>query len=147
MWLPCYEAGLAPSDKHPKCREDGRGGRHVPDTGSIIIVVGTNIPLSADQLNRVARRAALGLGRLGSYSGSETGSLIISFSTRVSDKGADQQDNMGAIFEATVEATEEAIVNALVAARTMTGADGYRVYALPHDDLTTILKKYSGLDH
>ena len=51
---------------------------------------------------------------------------------------------MDAIFQATVEATEEAIVNAMIAARTMTGAD-WRFYALPHDELRTILSKYNRL--
>ena len=52
---------------------------------------------------------------------------------------------MDAIFQATVEATEEAIVNAMIAARTMTGADCWRFYALPHDELRTILSKYNRL--
>jgi len=49
-------------------------------------------------------------------------------------------------FEATVHAIEEAIVNALVAARTSTGADGYTMYALPHDELRSILKRYNRLE-
>jgi L-aminopeptidase/D-esterase-like protein len=52
---------------------------------------------------------------------------------------------MDAIFQATVEATEEAIVNAMIAAKTMTGADGWRFYALPHEELRTILAKYNRL--
>ena len=54
-------------------------------------------------------------------------------------------DSIDPLFEGTVEATEEAIVNALVAARTMTGIDGQRIYALPHDELRTILKRYGRL--
>jgi len=145
-WLPCYQAGMGPASKQPKCRDDGNGGKVGPDQGSIIIVVGTNIPLTSNQLNRVARRAALALGRLGSFSGNESGDIIVSFSTRAAVNDADQSRNLDAIFQATVEATEEAIVNALVAARTMTGADGYRVYAIPHDDLKTILRKYNRLN-
>jgi L-aminopeptidase/D-esterase-like protein len=52
---------------------------------------------------------------------------------------------MNPLFEATVQATEEAIVNALVAAETMTGRDGHKVIALPHDRLREVLKKYNRL--
>ena len=62
----------------PKC---GSGGTALPDQGSIIIVVGTDAPLMPLQLNRVAKRAALGLARLGSYSGNESGDFIVGFST------------------------------------------------------------------
>jgi D-aminopeptidase len=142
-WLPCYQPDLAPAHKQPKCRDDGTGGKSAPDAGSIIIIIGTNIPLTSNQLNRVARRAALGLGRLGSFSGNQSGDLILSFSTKYGSKDDDQDQNMDAIFQATVEATEEAIVNALVAARTMTGAGGYRVWGIPLDDLKAILHKYN----
>jgi len=49
------------------------------------------------------------------------------------------------LFEATIQATEEAIVNAMVAAETMTGAGGLRVYGLPHDRLRAALRKYNRL--
>ena len=49
------------------------------------------------------------------------------------------------LFDATTQATEEAIVNALVAAETMTGVDGHTVYALPHDRLKDVLRKYNRL--
>jgi L-aminopeptidase/D-esterase-like protein len=52
---------------------------------------------------------------------------------------------MGGLFQATVEATEEAVINAMIAAETMTGADGHKVIALPHDRLREILKKYNRL--
>ena len=54
-------------------------------------------------------------------------------------------ERMNPLFEATVQATEEAIVNALVAAETMTGRDGHKVIALPHDRLREVLKKYNRL--
>ena len=50
------------------------------------------------------------------------------------------------LFEAATEATEEAIVNALVAARTMTGINGARFFAIPHDELRAILKRYNRLE-
>jgi L-aminopeptidase/D-esterase-like protein len=153
-WLPCYAADVAGSEeKKPKCAADGLGGTPPPDDGSIIIVVATDAPLLPHQLNRVAKRAALGLGRLGSFSGNSSGDLIVAVSTAegandVSDEEVlpfkqISQGNMDPIFTATVEATEEAIVNALVAARTITGGNGYRLFGLPHDELKAILKKYN----
>jgi L-aminopeptidase/D-esterase-like protein len=153
-WLPCYDAKQSKPDQMPKC---ARGGKALPDKGSIIIVVGTDAPLSPEQLNRVAKRGALGLARLGSYSGTSSGDIILAFST-VPDEvnGPDQKapspitpiadTEVNAVFEATVQATEEAIVNALVAARTATGADGYTMYGLPHDELRSILKRYNRLE-
>jgi L-aminopeptidase/D-esterase-like protein len=145
-WLPCYEAGKAAKRKEPACSASGDGGKALPDNGSIVIVVGTNARLTANQLNGVARRAALGLGRLGSFAGTESGDVVVSFSTRAPVKAWEQDFEIDAVFQATVEATEEAIVNALVAAETMTGIDGYRAQALPHDELKEILRRYNRLN-
>jgi len=125
------------------------------DTGSIIVVVATDAPLLPNQIKRIAKRVTLGLGRLGSISGDGSGDIFIAFSTANAGAGVEQKkpvavqmlpnDRMDALFEATVQATEEAVVNALVAARTMTGADGHMVEALPHDRLRDVLKKYNRL--
>ena len=125
------------------------------DTGSIIVVVATDAPLLPSQMKRIAKRVTLGLGRLGSISGDGSGDIFIAFSTAnpgaglVQEKTAPLQmlpnDRMDALFEATVQATEEAVVNAMVAAKTMTGADGHTVEALPHDRLREVLKKYNRL--
>jgi D-aminopeptidase len=125
------------------------------DTGSIIVVVATDAPLLPTQLKRIARRVTLGLGRLGSISGDGSGDIFIAFSTANSGAGlADKKPaavqmlpnaRMDALFEATVQATEEAVVNALVAAKTMTGVDGRTVEALPHERLREVLKKYNRL--
>jgi D-aminopeptidase len=125
------------------------------DTGSIIVVVATDAPLLPSQMKRIAKRVTLGLGRLGSISGDGSGDIFIAFSTANAGAGLEQKkpvalqmlpnDRMDALFEATVQATEEAVVNALVAARTMTGADGHTVEALPHDRLQEVLKKYNRL--
>ncbi|MGB8801979.1 MAG: P1 family peptidase [Candidatus Acidiferrales bacterium] len=125
------------------------------DTGSIIVIVGTDAPLLPSQMKRIAKRVTLGLGRLGSISGDGSGDIFIAFSTANAGAGLAQKnpvsvqmlpnDRMDALFEATVQATEEAVVNALVAARTMTGADGHTVEALPHDRLREVLKKYNRL--
>ena len=55
-------------------------------------------------------------------------------------------DQISPLFEATAQASEEAIVNALVAAETMTGRDGNTSYAIPHDRLQQILRKYNRLN-
>jgi len=125
------------------------------DTGSIIVVVATDAPLLPSQTKRIAKRVTLGLGRLGSISGDGSGDIFIAFSTANAGAGLEQKKNvdvqmmpngrMDALFEATVQATEEAVVNALVAAKTMTGADGHSVEALPHDRLREVLKKYNRL--
>ena len=124
------------------------------DRGSIIVVVATDAPLLPHQLKRIARRVPLGLGRLGSISGNDSGDIFIAFSTAnagagLAKKPANVQtlpnEDMDALFEATVQATEEAVVNAMVAANTMTGADGHTVEALPHDKMREVLKKYNRL--
>src|ERR1700677_2898789 len=125
------------------------------DTGSIIVVAATDAPLLPSQMKRIAKRVALGLGRLGSISGDESGDIFIAFSTANPGVGLEQNKptpvqmlpnaQMDALFEATVQATEEAVVNALVAAKTMTGFDGHTVAALPHDRLQEVLKKYNRL--
>ena len=155
-WLSCYDAKLSLRDKLPKCVGDGSAGTPGPDMGSIIIVIGTDAPLIPTQLNRVAKRAAMGLARLGSYSGNDSGDLIVSFSNAAKAVNHPDQPkpspieqianaDIDPLFQGTVEATEEAVVNALVAARTMTGVDGHRFFALPHDEVRAILKKYNRL--
>lgn len=124
------------------------------ERGSIIVVVATDAPLLPHQLRRVAQRASLALGRMGSYASNGSGDIFIAFSTanpkaayRLENQNVEfvPNDAMGPIFLAAVEATEEAIVNALVAAQTMTGPDGYTVHALPHDRLRAALKKHGRL--
>ena len=121
------------------------------EVGSIIIVVATDAPLLPHQLERIARRATLGLARTGATSGNGSGDIFIAFST-ANPKAASaagvasvqmvSNDRISALFSATVQATEEAIVNALVAGETMRGIDGRGVTALPHDTLKSLLKKY-----
>jgi D-aminopeptidase len=124
------------------------------DTGSIIIVVATDAPLLPHQLKRVARRAALGLARNGSYAGNGSGDLFIAFSTANAAAVRDQtlnaaqfvgNDAIDPLFLGTVEATEEAIVNAMVAARDLHGRDGHYAIAIPHEALREVLRKYQRL--
>lgn len=125
------------------------------DVGSIIIVVATDAPLLSHQLKRLARRAALGVARTGSSSGNGSGDIFVAFSTANPEAnkptGTIQltmlpNERMNPLFEATVQATEEAIINALVAAETMVGIDGHKVFALPHDRLKQVLKKYNRMN-
>jgi D-aminopeptidase len=124
------------------------------DIGSIIVVVATDAPLIPTQLRRVAKRVTLGLGRLGSFSGDSSGDLFLAFSTANpgawGGKGSHQltmltNRSLNPLFLATVQATEEAVVNAMIAAETMTGINGHTVYALPHDELRQVLRKYNRL--
>jgi D-aminopeptidase len=121
------------------------------DTGSIIIVVATDAPLLPHQLDRIAKRASMGLARMGSYAGNGSGDIFVAFSTAnaAAAKGALRNDatfvgndHLDDIFNATVQATEEAIVNAMVAARDMRGEGGHYANALPHDALVQLLKRY-----
>jgi D-aminopeptidase len=147
--LPCYarlpDGGYA---GQPACEA---GGEDQGEVGSIIVVVATDAPLLPHQLKRVVKRAALGIGRMGGVGGNSSGDIFIAFST--ANPGADNGDSLttwqaipneriNPLFEATVDATSEAILNAMLAAETMTGADGRRVYALPHDRLLAVLRKY-----
>jgi D-aminopeptidase len=143
--------GLEISDNMPvaSARQEIR-----EDTGSIIIVIATDAPLLPHQTKRLARRATMGLARTGSTSGNGSGDIFIAFSTANPHAGAGKgattvtmlpNDELNPIFEAAVQATEEAIVNAMVGAETMTGIDGHKVFALPHDRLREVLKKYNRL--
>jgi L-aminopeptidase/D-esterase-like protein len=157
-WLPCFDPVVGHGTGPLKaCTADGSKGEPPPDQGSIIIVVGTDAPLMPIQLNRVAKRAAMGLARLGSYSGNSSGDLIVSFSTAPAEVNHEDQEkpspiapianaSIDPIFRAATEASEEAIVNALVAARTITGFNGVRYFGIPHDELRTILKRYNRLE-
>ena len=126
----------------------------MPDngTGSIIVVVATDAPLLPHQLKRLARRVPIGLAKVGGHGENGSGDIFIAFSTAnpgAADRENTQEltmlpnDQMSSLFYATAQATEEAILNALVAAETMTGFNGNTVYALPHDRLKTLLKKYN----
>lgn len=124
------------------------------EQGSIIVVVATDAPLLPHQLKRLATRVALGVGRTGGFGGNGSGDIFVAFSTANARAAAAERPvtvemlpnpRMNALFYATVQATEEAILNAMLAAETMTGANGLRVYALPHDRLLAAMRKYGRL--
>jgi L-aminopeptidase/D-esterase-like protein len=123
-------------------------------SGSIIVVAATDAPLLPHQLKRMATRIALGIGIVGGRGENSSGDIFVAFST--ANPGAAQDsgittvqmlpnDPINPLFNATVQATEEAIVNALVAAETMEGINGNKVYALPHDRLKEVMRKYNRL--
>lgn len=142
----------------PTWSATGRGARNdgsVADhegRGSIIVLVATDAPLLPHQLERIARRVSLGLGRLGSFAGNSSGDLFLAFSTANADAAKPDgtpalvmlpNDRIDPLFQATIDATEEAVVNAMLAAQTMTGADGIRVFGLPGDRVVAALRKYN----
>ena len=120
--------------------------------GSILAVIATDAPLMPLQLKRLAKRAALGVARTGAVSTNSSGDLFIAFSTAVPALIEGRQhwatlenDDLDPLLAATVQATEEAIINALIAAKTMRGINGNTFYALPHERLREVLKKYNRL--
>jgi L-aminopeptidase/D-esterase-like protein len=152
--LPCY-AGPPPASAGRwgvRCGAGAAPARR--EQGSIIVVIATDAPLLPHQLERVAKRAPLGIARMGGIGSNSSGDIFVAFSTANSGvygrPGAATVHTLAneettPIFEATVQATEEAIVNALVAAESMEGADGLRVPALPHDRLRDLLAKHGRL--
>jgi L-aminopeptidase/D-esterase-like protein len=136
----------------PRCGQPaGSAPRREEESGSIIVIVATDAPLLPHQLKRIATRVALGVGRTGGFAGNGSGDIFLAFSTAnpeaASPDGVRRLEMlpnpaMNPLFYAAVQATEEAILNAMLAADTMTGADGLRIHALPHDRLLAALKKY-----
>ncbi len=119
--------------------------------GSIIAVVATNAPLHTHQLSRLAKRAALGIGRTGSYAAHTSGEIVIAFSTANDVPRATRKmeyrmrvlldRRMDPLYEATVDATEEAILNGLCMATDMEGADGHFAPALPIQRVRDLIRK------
>ena len=120
------------------------------ERGSIIAVVATDAPLLPHQLQRLARRAGLGVGRGGTPASNGSGDIFIAFTT-ANDPGpfpepplmslqALANDEMNPLFLATVEAVDEAVLNALLAARTMTGLHGRTVHAIDPARLAEVVR-------
>lgn len=121
-----------------------------PGDGSIIIVVATDAPVLPWQLKKIARRASLGMGKVGAGCENGSGDIFLAFSTANENAFTYTQteitmlsdEQLDPIYKATVQATEEAILNALVAAKSMMGRDKNFIPALPHDQVIELLKKY-----
>jgi len=127
-----------------------------PKEGSIIIILATDAPLLPDQCRRIARRATIGLARVGGNGNNGSGDLFLAFSTAnrgmfAGDTYAPfgvqslQPDAMSPLFEAAADATEEAIVNALCMATTLTGVNGRTSHAVPLDRVRELMAKYNRL--
>jgi len=124
--------------------------------GSCMIVAGTDAPLSPRNLKRLAKRAFLAFGKVGSYSGNGSGDYIIAFSTYKDNRitGTDRLREidvlpnrmMNPLFMAVVEATEEAIYNSLFMATTVKGINNRISEAIPIEKTLEILKKYNSLN-
>ncbi|HET9464753.1 MAG TPA: P1 family peptidase, partial [Gemmatimonadales bacterium] len=122
--------------------------------GSIMIVVATDAPVSDRNLRRLASRAMLGLGKTGSTASNGSGDYVIAFSTNpgVRRRTRDTRhaaselanDEMSALFQATVEATEEAVYNSLFVATSVSSRGG-TVAALPVEEVLGILRAYKVL--
>ena len=125
-----------------------------PD-GSCMIVIITNAPLCARNLERLAKRAIMGLAKTGGIASNGSGDYVIALSTVKNNLIADSEESLfyksqvlrnediTPLFLATIEATEEAIINSLFAAKTMIGIDGHKATSIPVDKVIDIMKKYN----
>ncbi|MEE9466016.1 MAG: P1 family peptidase [Candidatus Neomarinimicrobiota bacterium] len=128
----------------------------VQEYGSCMIVLATDAPLSPRNLERLAKRAVLGLARTGSFMSKGSGDFVITFSTqnKVPYDTGDlthtgeylRNDALSPLFLAAVESVEEAVYNSLLQATTVTGRDGHTLEALPVERLQEIIKQRRGRD-
>ena len=126
--------------------------------GSVMIVVATDAPVTARNLERLAKRAFLGIARVGGFASNGSGDYVIAFSTHpdvrinIDDESPLQENRelknaeMTPLFLAAVEATEEAILNSLFMAETMTGTQGRTMQSIPIQDVIEILKRYGAIE-
>lgn len=123
--------------------------------GSCMIVVITDAPLSSRNLERLAKRAIMGLAKTGGIASNGSGDYVIAISTAKESRILNTSKSMfnetkelrneeiSPLFLATIEATEEAILNSLFAAQTMAGRDNHIIESLPIDKVIAIMKKYN----
>jgi D-aminopeptidase len=128
-------------------------GVETDDKGSIMIVLATDAPLDARQLQRLCVRAGAGLARVGSHYGHGSGDFIIGFSTanRIDHDPvesvaprevlADEAKVIGGLFRAVVESVEEAILDSLFCAETIVGRDDHAAHALPVDEMLKLIQR------
>jgi len=125
----------------------GEGG----NGGSCIVVVATDAPLSNHQVSKLAKRAALGLARVGSIGANCSGELMFAFTNANRVRASGTLSNsievindrrIDALYQAVMEATEESVVNALFKAHTVVGRDGNTLHAIPIEQTLELLHKY-----
>lgn len=125
--------------------------------GSVMIILATDAPITSRNLERLAKRAFLGVARVGGFASNGSGDYVIAFSTNEDVRIHQNEEavysiqklknnEMTPLFLAAVEATEEAILNSLFQAETITGWEGHTQQALPIDEVMEILKKYKAVD-
>ena len=154
--------GVPVGEAVPVSEVPGRADLQAAETaasheGSIIVVIATDVPLLADQCKRLARRASMGLARVGSFSADNSGDIFLAFSTGnhiPTDPGSGKgrpfpvltldHEALSALFEGVVECTEESILNALCAATTVTGIRGQTAHALPLGRVQAVWERYRG---
>ncbi len=124
--------------------------------GSCMIVIMTDAPLDARNLERMAKRAMLGLAKTGGIASNGSGDYVIAVSTAEQNRipytanslvrktETLRNDVISPLFLATIEATEEAIINSLFAAKTTQGRDGHRIEAIPVEKVLKIIEAYQG---
>lgn len=134
---------------------DGTPQSQLAERGSIIVVVATDLPMVPHQLQRLARRAAIGIGRGGTPGGNNSGDIFLAFSTANPQPMAHRapaklsleivnDEKLDPVYAATVDSVEEAVVNAMLAAEGAGGTafDRFRIQAMPHDQLVTVMREY-----
>jgi D-aminopeptidase len=136
-------------------RETGGAGSDPTPDGSIMMVVATDAPLDSRNLERLASRALIGLGRTGATESNGSGDYVIAFSAAASVRRTGgsavrtvedlSNDAMTPLFQAVAEATEEAVYNSLFRAESVEGPRGV-VAALPLDRTLDVLRKYGVLN-
>ncbi len=125
------------------------------ETGSIIVILATDLPMLPHQLRRLAKRAAIGIGRGGTPGGNSSGDIFLAISTAnamptpelappVWQLEAINDERFDPIYMAAVEATEESVLNAMLAAEDTPSfrPPGQMVRALPHEDLLKVMRLY-----
>lgn len=143
-------AGIPFGKEIQGCQQDIKTLSPKEGDGSIIVVIATDAPILPWQLQKMCRRAPLGIGKLGSGNSNGSGDIFIAFSTAnenafsydISQITLLADERMNPLYKAVEQATEEAIVNAMIAAQDMYGRNMNFVPAIPHDQIISILKKY-----
>ncbi|NRP20622.1 Beta-peptidyl aminopeptidase BapA [Ensifer adhaerens] len=134
---------------------DGTPQSQMQERGSIIVVIATDLPMAPHQLQRLARRAAIGIGRNGTPGGNNSGDIFLAFSTANPQPMAHRapprltleivnDEMLDPVYLATVDSVEEAVVNAMLAAEDSGGTahDRFKIDAIKHGPLVEVLRKY-----
>ncbi|AOF94116.1 P1 family peptidase [Sinorhizobium sp. RAC02] len=135
--------------------QDNTPQSQLKERGSIIVVIATDLPMAPHQLKRLARRAAIGIGRNGTPGGNNSGDIFLAFSTANPQPMAHKapamlgleiinDEHLDPIYVAAVDSVEEAVVNAMLAAEDSGGTphDRFRIDAIKHDQLIAVMQQY-----